>query len=72
LIQPCPLLPMPEGETWASLIANHDAVTAQYHRCRMMQRYLMQAARQQQQTMQRQYCTAMRRAKFSTQECPDE
>jgi len=69
LMQPCPRLPMPEGETWASLIANHDAVTAHYHLCRAMQRHLIEAVKAWEHTAKRNYCTALQRAEIPVEMC---
>ena len=68
-MQACPDLPQPDNDLWATLIANHDDVTALYRECAGGKRNLVAAVREWERTAWEWYCDAAKRIGTEVQGC---
>lgn len=60
-MQRCPELPQPADDRWATLIGNHDDVTALYRECAGGKALLISAVREWERTAWAWYCDAAKR-----------
>lgn len=66
---PCPALPLASSDAFPALLANHDAVAAQYHDCKDSQGSLLLALDEWEATAWRWYCNAVAAAGLDASAC---